>query len=309
MTGQEPRTTALSAGRRELIARLRGGPAGSAAAARRQAGDPDPRVSIKPGGDRPPLFLAPAVSGSAYAYAGLARLLHPDQPADSFEAPGLDGQRPPLASIEQIAGWYAAAVRRRPPPGPYRLAGWSFGGTVAFEMAHQLAGAGIPVGMLVVIDGAVPGPFPEPSEPEVLHAFLTDLAGGRVPAPELAPPAGAGTSGPAGVRWLAGTIRRYALLPDSVGEDFIRTRFAVFRANMRAHHAYRPRGLDVPAVIIRGEESAEPWHGWRRWLPESSPVRTVPGDHYSMWSSRNLPFLAAALQAAVGTGIDQPSDR
>ncbi|EEC06998.1 animal-type fatty acid synthase, putative [Ixodes scapularis] len=40
------------------------------------------------------------------------------------------------------------------PQGPYHIVGYSFGATVAFEMAVQLQGAGALVGSLVLLDGA-----------------------------------------------------------------------------------------------------------------------------------------------------------
>ncbi|CAN7947373.1 unnamed protein product, partial [Ixodes pacificus] len=40
------------------------------------------------------------------------------------------------------------------PQGPYHIVGYSFGATLAFEMAVQLQGAGVPVGSLVLLDGA-----------------------------------------------------------------------------------------------------------------------------------------------------------
>ncbi|CAN8029812.1 unnamed protein product, partial [Ixodes persulcatus] len=46
------------------------------------------------------------------------------------------------------------------PQGPYHIVGYSFGATVAFELAVQLQGAGAPVGSLVLLDGApqrIPG--------------------------------------------------------------------------------------------------------------------------------------------------------
>ncbi|MEZ6117503.1 MAG: thioesterase domain-containing protein [Pirellulaceae bacterium] len=41
------------------------------------------------------------------------------------------------------------------PCGPYRLAGWSFGGLVAYEMARQLKANGHEVSELVIIDSAL----------------------------------------------------------------------------------------------------------------------------------------------------------
>ena len=38
-----------------------------------------------------------------------------------------------------MASYYADSIRDVQPRGPYILAGYSFGGVVAFEMAHQLS--------------------------------------------------------------------------------------------------------------------------------------------------------------------------
>ena len=41
-----------------------------------------------------------------------------------------------------MAEHYLAAIRQVQPEGPYQLAGWSFGGTLALEMAQQLQKGG-----------------------------------------------------------------------------------------------------------------------------------------------------------------------
>ncbi|EEC11996.1 animal-type fatty acid synthase, putative [Ixodes scapularis] len=56
------------------------------------------------------------------------------------------------------------------PQGPYHMMGYSFGATVAFEMAVQLQGAGALVGSLVLLDGApryigVHSPLHKPGTP------------------------------------------------------------------------------------------------------------------------------------------------
>jgi thioesterase domain-containing protein len=55
---------------------------------------------------------------------------------------------------------YLNALRRHQPQGPYFLAGWSFGGLVAYEMARYLREQGETVALLAVIDckACVPEP-------------------------------------------------------------------------------------------------------------------------------------------------------
>ena len=51
-----------------------------------------------------------------------------------------------------MAAAYVEAIRALQPEGPYHLAGYCFGGTVAFEMAHQLLAQGQAVGLLAFIE-------------------------------------------------------------------------------------------------------------------------------------------------------------
>ena len=51
-----------------------------------------------------------------------------------------------------MAACYLGAVRRVQPEGPYRLAGWSLGGQIAFEMARRLREQGQVVDTLVLFD-------------------------------------------------------------------------------------------------------------------------------------------------------------
>jgi thioesterase domain-containing protein len=69
-----------------------------------------------------------------------------------LRARGLDGVQEPLATIEEMAAHYLGEVRTLQPEGPYYLGGYSAGGTVAFEMARQLAASGQEVALLAMID-------------------------------------------------------------------------------------------------------------------------------------------------------------
>ena len=80
----------------------------------------------------------------------------PDQPFYGLQAIGLDGQTPPLASVEEMAAQYAREITAAEPSGPYFLGGHSFGAAIAFEIAQQLLRAGRSVGLLAVFDASAP---------------------------------------------------------------------------------------------------------------------------------------------------------
>jgi thioesterase domain-containing protein len=58
--------------------------------------------------------------------------------------------------VEELAAGYLAAVREEQPQGPYLLAGASFGGVLAYEMAQQLRAVGERVELLALFDTDLP---------------------------------------------------------------------------------------------------------------------------------------------------------
>ncbi|XP_077489927.1 fatty acid synthase-like [Amblyomma americanum] len=60
----------------------------------------------------------------------------------------------PVRSIEEMASIYIQKLVEVQPKGPYHVMGYSFGATVAFEMAVQLQAAGASVASLTLLDGA-----------------------------------------------------------------------------------------------------------------------------------------------------------
>jgi acyl carrier protein len=87
-------------------------------------------------------------------------------------ARGIDGLQPPDTNMRTMAADYVNAIRTHQPEGPYRLAGWSFGGAVAYEMASQLIDDGQTVQALALID-AVPGFMRDAVEPQSLSTDVT----------------------------------------------------------------------------------------------------------------------------------------
>lgn len=59
-------------------------------------------------------------------------------------------------SVEELAAGYLQGVRKQQPKGPYCLAGVSFGGVLAYEMAQQLVNQGEEVALLALFDSSLP---------------------------------------------------------------------------------------------------------------------------------------------------------
>ena len=86
--------------------------------------------------------------------------IEPDRPVYGLQAQGLDGESPILETVEEMAAQYVKEIQVVQPTGPYFLAGYCLGGTVAFEMAQQLKALGKSVGAVFLLDSYNGGILP-----------------------------------------------------------------------------------------------------------------------------------------------------
>ncbi len=106
------------------------------------------------GRGRPPLFFAPGYDGHTHDVRQLIPFL--DQRVgvlglNTPEALALDDD-----PIDAMATACVARMREAQPSGPYRIAGYSFGGVVAHAIACRLEAVGEQVSLLFVIDSIAP---------------------------------------------------------------------------------------------------------------------------------------------------------
>lgn len=111
-----------------------------------------PLVAIQKQGTRPIFFCMHGAGGNVLIYRELAQHLGADQPFYGLQAQGLDGSRPPLGTIEDMATLYAKEIRRVQPHGPYLIGGYCMGGTLAYEVARQLRESGEAISLLALFD-------------------------------------------------------------------------------------------------------------------------------------------------------------
>ncbi len=171
------------------------------------------------------------------------------------------------ASITLLADRLLPALRERQPQGPYRLAGWSFGGLLAYEIATRLIDDGETVEYLGLIDS---------------YYGLDEPGSDEHPAQFAEVPPHVAALDPATRQYClerheiyALAARRYAARPLHVAVDLIKT-----------------RQCDV--------SSMRAWRGWERVLPPSAiRVHDVDGCHYSMMTA---PFIVGTA-AAVARGL------
>ncbi|HVW97009.1 MAG TPA: amino acid adenylation domain-containing protein [Mucilaginibacter sp.] len=112
----------------------------------------DSLVHIKPKGSKMPLYIVHGAGLNVLLFNALAMNMDNEQPVFGLQARGLNGIDEPLDVMEEIAAHYISEILAQNPIGPYALAGYSLGGTIAYEMARQMIEMGKEVKMLAVFD-------------------------------------------------------------------------------------------------------------------------------------------------------------
>ncbi|MFG1882363.1 amino acid adenylation domain-containing protein [Micromonospora sp. NPDC049102] len=250
---------------------------------------------------QPPLFLVHPQGGDVACYAQLARDLAGVCAVQGIEAVGYNTDDQPLVAIEEMARRYVDEMRAAVPDGPYRLAGWSFGGNVAFEMASLLEAAGERVDFLGVLDARAFGReelepwFTGRSELE-RYGLIAELDPAQVA--ELA-----AAEEQEALAILLRDAQRRGRVPRGADTATLRRMVAVFTANGRAADRYAPRApIRAPIHLFTATErhptlTNPPVNpaSWRTRTRGPVYVVPVPGNHHDLVYAPHAAVLAARI--------------
>lgn len=257
-------------------------------------------VPLNTGGDLPPLFCVHAVSGSAYSYSGLSRLLG-DRPVYGFEAPGFDNDRTPVPSLPALAEEYTEILREFQPEGPYRLLGWSLGGIVAFEMAKRLTAAGAEVALLFLVDAGMPIVMDLPPERETLVRYIRDMAGTSDVSPPGLDELAAGWPEDPDPATVFEQVEAAGILPEEIDAYLLGEQYAVFHALLEGFYSIEVAGTHAgPSVHVLAERSPAQDMRWGRLLPDLAEHTVPDSTHHSIWTGDALAELGRLVRKHLG---------
>jgi acetoacetyl-CoA synthetase len=229
----------------------------------------------------------------------LAAGLKIDRPIYALQARGADLRQQPHATIAEMASAYIDAIREVQPNGPYALAGYSFGGLVAFEMGCRLREMGEVLDLLALFETDVSSRILLPTERLLGHWMLV-----RRNMRELA--------GQPRRRWTSflmekGTVvwRRVVWRRDFIRElddsaldlsETVRARNRqLYESGDREFAAYRPRHYPGTLAIFRTADPTDPLLFWRR-AADRVDVFNIAGKHGTIMDDPNVASLAAQLR-------------
>jgi thioesterase domain-containing protein len=263
-------------------------------------------IDLQSQGSVLPLFCFPGARGHPVTFAPMSMCLAPDYPCYGLTVPGFNGEQTPYDQVEEIAAAMLQNLRRVQPSGPYQLAGYSYGGLLAFEAAQQLTAAGETVSLLAMFDTSTPDGFAiRPRwQRMAFHAWILAARPGRrkyirerlahrqqVRCAAVHAPAMAETDA----------------LPRE--EAFARE---VEAANNRATGRYQPKPYGGSIVIFRAIDRQTyrvayrydtVISGWAALTDGRCRVIDLPGDHMNVLSVENSPIAAAKLKPHLSTSL------
>jgi thioesterase domain-containing protein len=222
---------------------------------------------------------------------------------------GLRQANAPLnESIEEMAARYVLAMRKLQVMGPYYLGGHSFGATVAYEMARQLAEQGHEIGLLAIMDQRRPSwRMTMRQAVPVMHRILANLPSIiRAEAAQAPPGEKVKSLSRMIMRWSKSIVG--APIDTSLKFDLRHadaTLVSLLEANLRAIRRYQPKSSPVPIWLFRARTpvpsnlALDSTLGWSGLTRGGVRVSIVPGAHGSITAEPFVRTLAKSVSDAL----------
>lgn len=248
-----------------------------------------------------PVFIVPGAGASVTGLVHLAHSLGDTRPIYGLQPRGLCGELVPHCDVQHAAQCYVDALLTLLPSGPFHLAGHSYGGWVALEMARRMETLGRPALSLFVLDSRAPcdiGAHRAFHPPAQALEQLVDLynlhlsqpmalrAADFAPLPEQSQ-----------LRLLLGELIKAKLFPALASIDMLRGIVRVFRSNLNTSYALaQPYSGPLHLVLADGSDDREELaRNWRRHAPATRSFFS-DGNHISLLSPPFVDTLGAYMR-------------
>jgi amino acid adenylation domain-containing protein len=272
----------------------------------------DSLVPVKPFGSKPPLYIIHGDGLNVMIFNSITKHMDINQPVFGLQPKGMNGIDEPDESMEEIAAYYIARISEHNPNGPYCLAGYSFGGIVAFEMAKQLEKMGKDVKLLAMFDTNV-GNI-EYLEPGIKRVFKKI----QIQFPKMVFIVSSLRKHPGNIlayQWLVAKrkwrtmLAKAGIVKENGPEKISPYEKLVIKKHLAAYEkyimsAYAGR-IDLFRVQKRFYFLDDPvFLGWKPLAGKGVSIHEVPGDHRSFLLPPNDKIFATILQSVIDERVN-----
>lgn len=269
-------------------------------------------VPIQPKGVKPPLFGIHYLGKGQEFYRNIARYLDPEQPVYGLDywlaTQTQEWNEDHPTRLEDLATHYIAEMRTIQPQGPYFMAGLSFGGILAYEMAQQLHAQGEKVGLLVLFDTASPLLPISTFAPSSLKNHLANLAkiGLKEKLDYILERVNSKIKEKTPA-WLTDNYlnivsKFYSMMGFPIPYSLHHA--LILAANEKIAREYRPRNYPGEVTLFRASEKIVKYYGsddlgWSSLAKKGVEIHEVPGAHLSIFEEPHVKVLSQTLMDCI----------
>ena len=259
-------------------------------------------VAMQPQGSALPLFIIHGAGGNIIRFYQLAKLVGTEHPIYGIQAQSLLPNQPALLRLEDQAAYYLSEIRKIQPHGPYYFLGYSFGGTTAFEMAHQLHAQGERVELLGMLDSRQRDYMVVMQRSDSVRTRL-DRRLARF-WNNFFPLSPREKFNYLREKLFTRTLRHFYTLASATGmrsvPSFMKSTEDI---SWVAAINYRPKPWPGPITLFRASVQPDPrlpWDlGWSRLAEGGVETYELPGDHDLVFREQNIRVLAQQLRTRL----------
>ena len=265
----------------------------------RQENNQSPLVLLNKAKTTRNLYCVHPIGGQVSCYINLAEALAENVNFYAFQAPGLNSLETTLESIPELANAYVNHLKNQNGM-PYLLAGWSFGGLVAYEMAQQLIKKGEQVEAVILFDSwaSLCGKVIDKSSSTILGDFAYDVLRSKGVLPTVSIQEFEKlTFEEQKIEIIKECIKTGILTEDSSWKD-LEGFWKVYKANKLALYSYHPVPAKFKLILLKAlnqtTPNEDPYLGWGSL--GNVELFSLPVDHYSILSKGFLHFSVDLLK-------------
>ncbi|XCN74100.1 MAG: amino acid adenylation domain-containing protein [Candidatus Electrothrix aestuarii] len=262
------------------------------------------------------VFLLPEAVGSVMYFYPLASCLDKKISVFALQTPGLASSSP-ISNVKELACFHLQSIRRQQPVGPYRLAGHSSGGRVAYEIAWQLEQEGERVELLGILDTFAPNspPQDDPMDDYTAYDWLHDVVYALETAGQTELQLSIEVLESFGdievcYEQTMKVLQQHDLFVSGTSTDELQSMVEIYRVSCQSDKLYRmPGKLHCPIHLFCASEPTDGigglddkelvTKGWPECTSAEVVEHWVQGNHMSMVFRPNVEQLAKTLSATL----------